>query len=265
MEQASDFLAESEALSALLKGRMEADWNRSTQFKNWTVNDVLVHLYFWNRAADQSLTDPDLFEPFIVEVLDEMQTSTMRAMENARVAERGTDLLNAWQSQYRVMAERWSRLDPKTRVKWAGPEMSVRSSITARQMETWAHGQAVYDAFGIEREPEDRIRNIVVLGVNTFGWSFKVHGFDVPEALPQVQLTAPSGAVWEFGESGNPNRIEGSALEFAQVVAQTRNIADTGLWVDGPVAAKWMESAQCFAGPPETPPQPGSRQVEKCT
>ena len=76
--------------------------------------------------------------------------------------------------------------------------------------------------------------------------------------MPQVSLTLPSGAAAAFGEAGD-NRISGSAVEFAQVVTQTRNIADTALSVTGPVATQWMEKAQCFAGPPETPPAPGSR------
>ena len=62
--------------------------------------------------------------------------------------------------------------DPKKRVKWMGPDMSARSSITARLMETWSHSQALYDALGIIRENKDRIKNIVVLGNNTFKWCY---------------------------------------------------------------------------------------------
>ena len=43
--------------------------------------------------------------------------------------------------------------------------MSARSAISARQMETWAHGQEVFDVLGADREEHDRIRNIVVLGL----------------------------------------------------------------------------------------------------
>jgi len=55
--------------------------------------------------------------------------------------------------------------------------------------------------------------------------------------------------------------IEGRAEEFCQVVTQTRNIADTSLEVHGANAKLWMNIAQCFAGPPETPPVPGSRKI----
>ena len=55
------------------------------------------------------------------------------------------------------------------------------------------------------------------------------------------------------------NSIRPRSIDFARVVTQTRNVADTGLSVQGPVAQEWMAIAQCFAGAPETPPPPGAR------
>lgn len=259
MRQEQDFLDECEVLAEVLTDLPEADWTRATQFKGWTVNDVITHLYFWNRAADLSLTDPEAFDAQIGAALPEMMKHGMRPVENAAIAERGCALFEAWQAQYRDMAARWAQVDPKTRVKWAGPEMSARSSIAARQMETWAHGQEIFDLLGVRRQDSDRIRNIVVLGVNTFSWSHKVQGLEVPDRMPRLRLTAPSGAVWDYGDPESPDLIEGAAVDFAQVVTQTRNIADTALKVSGPVATGWMETAQCFAGGRETPPRPGTR------
>ena len=261
MQQAQDFLDECEALAAVLADLPDSGWGRATQFKGWTVNDVLVHLYFWNRAADLSLTDPAAFDAQIGAALPEMMTAGMRPVENAAIAERGRALFDAWRAQYRDMAARWAEVDPKRRVKWAGPEMSARSSITARQMETWAHGHEIFDLLGLERADRDRLRNIVVLGVNTFGWSHKVQGLEVPDRVPRLRLTAPSGALWEYGDPDSPDLIEGAAVDFARVVTQTRNVADTALKVMGPVARRWMETAQCFAGGKETPPAPGTRHI----
>ncbi|THH37038.1 TIGR03084 family protein [Aliishimia ponticola] len=258
MQQALDFVAESDALAAILEDVAEADWTTATQFKGWTLNDVIVHLHFWNLAADKSLTDPEGFAADLARLLPAMQ-SGMRPVENAEIPLRGPALFEAWRAQYRDMGDRWSQVDPKTRLRWAGPEMSARSSISARQMETWAHGQEVFDILGKTRHNADRIQNIVYLGVNAFGWSHKVHGLPVPDNMPYLKLTAPSGAVWEFGTPQEDERIEGAAEEFAQVVTQVRNIADTDLQVTGEVAAGWMARAQCFAGPPETPPAPGTR------
>jgi hypothetical protein len=74
-----------------------------------------------------------------------------------------------------------------------------------------------------------------------------------------VRLVAPSGAIWEWNEPSEAELVCGDALEFCQVVAQTRSVADTRLEVVGPVAARWMSIAQCFAGPPVDPPKPGER------
>lgn len=259
MQQAHDFLEESEALAAVLADLPDADWNRATRFKNWTVDDIAVHLHFWNKAADLSLTDPDAFAAFIEGVLAHLRSGALRRFENGEIAQRGRALYEVWTAQFRDMAARWAGVDPKMRVKWAGPDMSVRSSITARQMETWAHGQAVFDLLGLERQDSDRIRNIVLLGVNTFGWSHRVQGLEVPATMPRLLLTAPSGQIWAFGEAGAAGSIVGLATEFAQVVTQVRNVADTGLEIEGDTARRWMETAQCFAGPRETPPAPGTR------
>jgi uncharacterized protein (TIGR03084 family) len=140
--------------------------------------------------------------------------------------------------------------------------MSARSSITARQMETWAHGQAIADELGIVRTEDDRIRNIVVLGVNTFGWSFTVRGMDVPEEPPVLRLTSPSGESWEYGNPHSGQVIRGMAHEFAQVVTQTRNIDDTQLVCEGDTAELWMRNAQCFAGAPAEPPAQGVRRAK---
>ena len=260
MQQAGDFLDESETLAAVLAGLAEGDWQRETQFKRWTLDDIVVHLHFWNRAADLSLVDPEGFGQLARKVVARAQADgSLRPIENETVAARGPALYDAWTTQYRDMAGRWGALDPKTRVKWVGPEMSVKSSITARQMETWAHGQAVFDQLGLERRDTDRIRNIVVLGVNTFGWSHTVQGLAVPEKIPLLRLRSPSGEEWVFGDADSGNRITGAAVEFAQVVTQTRNIADTHLRVEGDVATRWMATAQCFAGTRETPPVAGTR------
>jgi uncharacterized protein (TIGR03084 family) len=171
-------------------------------------------------------------------------------------------LLEKWHNFAQEMSNRFAVADPKKRLKWAGPDMSVRSSITARYMETWAHGQAIYDLLGVVRKNGDQIKNIVILGVNTFGWTFMNRGSEVPAEIPYLCLDAPSGDIWEWGDANNSNSITGAAEEFCQVVTQVRNVGDTGLIVQGDIAQQWMAIAQCFAGPPEDPPPVGTRFTE---
>jgi uncharacterized protein (TIGR03084 family) len=261
IQQALDFREESDALFALLDADKSLNWDQQTQFKRWTSNDVIAHLHFGNYAADLALQDSSAFKAFVqsIAAAGRQRANHLAFTHTWLNHKKSRDLLYFWREFYREMTDRFANADPKQRVLWFGPDMSVLSSITARLMETWAHAQAVYDLLGQVRQDTDRIKNIVVLGINTFGWTFSNRGLAVPADKPFVRLTAPSGAVWEWGQPEADNRIEGSAVEFCQVVTQVRNIADTTLKVVGATATHWMSIAQCFAGPPENPPPPGSR------
>ncbi len=261
MQQADDFAAESEALHAQLAPLDDAAFRTVTQFRGWTIDDVVRHLHFFNQMVDLALLDPAEFEARyrIFEAGRRADGTMTRITERMLEGLSGQRLLAAWRERYLEMGPRWRDADPKARVRWVGPDMSVRSSITARQMETWAHGQEVADALGIERVDQDRIRNIGHLGVQTYAWTFINRGETAPGPVPYVLLTAPSGAVWEWGEASDAERVCGPAVDFCQVVTQVRNIADVGLEVSGPNATRWMALAQCFAGPPVDPPAPGTR------
>ena len=265
--QAQDFLDESLALHALVAPLAEAELRRPTGFKGWTAEDILRHLHLWNRAADLSLRDPAAFDALFERIARHLATGAgLKSFEGQELAGlSGHALVRAWHDFLAPMAARFAAADPAARVKWAGPDMSVRSSITARLMETWAHGQALYDLQGVVRRNADRIRNIVVLGVNTYGWTFKNRRLPVPAPMPHLVLAAPSGGIWTYGEPSAAERIEGSAEEFCQVVTQTRNVADTALRVTGANASAWMAIAQCFAGQPETPPAKGTRWTARPT
>jgi len=260
MEQARDFLDESEALLALVENLTAKELEQETAFKGWSINSVIGHVHMWNHAADLSLRDPKAFKEFFADVAGFLKDGNLNGFERKWLdGLSGPELVATWHDGFREIASHFAEADPSARVEWAGPSMSVRSSITARLMETWAHAQEVYDILGVERVNHDRIKNIVILGMNTFGWTFKVNGRDVPDSVPEVRLTAPSGAIWTYNEGSSAGQIVGSADEFCQVVTQTRNIADTQLKVEGGTAIEWMAIAQCFAGGPEKPPAPGTR------
>ena len=261
MQQAEDFRAESRALAAILEDLPEVDLHRVTQFKDWTIDHVLGHLHLFNTAAEVSLKGEAEFGAFIGPILQDMQRGKpiLEVQFPWLDGLSGRALFEAWREGAESCADAFAKADPKARVKWVGPEMSALSSITARQMETWAHGQEVFDLLGLERQESDRIRNIAHLGVSTYGWSFVNRKEVVPEPVPYVELTGPSGALWRWNEAQADNYIRGSAVDFARVVTQVRNMADTGLQARGENARRWMEIAQCFAGPPVAPPAAGSR------
>jgi uncharacterized protein (TIGR03084 family) len=258
MQQAFDFLDESTALYQLLSGLSDDDFAKPTQFQSWTINMVLRHLHVWNRAAGLSLSDADAFAVFLQEMAAGIKGGALPQFEELLLnGLSGRALLEAWIVEAKLVAERFAGADPSARLPWVGPSMSARSSITARLMESWAHGQAIYDLLGVVRTEHDRIGNIVRLGVNTFEWTFRNRRLDVPGPMPKLHLKAPSGAVWSYGEG--EGSVTGLAAEFCQVITQTRNVQDTALVIEGAIARQWMAMAQCFAGPPVEPPAPGTR------
>jgi uncharacterized protein (TIGR03084 family) len=259
--QPQEFLEECEALHALLADRAASVFDLVTQFKSWTIGDVIAHLHLGNRLVLLALLDPDRFRETIRTFGGRTaRAGSMREATRAQLGDlHGRALLEVWREESRALAERFQQADPRARVPWVGPDMSVRTSVTARSMETWAHGQAVFDRLGVLRRDADRIRSIAELGIRTFGWSHRVRGLEVPAPTPRIRLAAPSGGWWEWNEGVTSELVEGVATEFCQVVTQTRALADTSLRVEGPIATRWMSTAQCFAGPPEDPPRPGTR------
>ena len=263
MQTAEDFRQESRTLAAAIEPLGAADYARPTLFKGWTVNDILGHLHMFNVAAERTLHSASAFEAFFDPILQALTSGQTLLQSQGPWLQglAGRPLFEAWSEGAEQLADAYAKADPKQRVKWAGPDMSALSSITARQMETWAHGQAVFDLLGTEREETDRIKNIAHLGVTTFGWTFINRGQSAPEPAPHVVLTAPSGTVWTWNADQPDNAVIGSAVDFARVVTQVRHVNDTALQTQGDAAKRWMAWAQCFAGPPVDPPPPGSRHM----
>ena len=261
MQQAHDYLEEAATLIGVLENQPDTVFEMVTLFKSWTINDVIGHLHMFDVAALKTLKGAENFEAFFAPIMAGLgQGMSLLETQYPYLGDlRGRHLFETWRDTTEMLGQAYASANPKQRVKWAGPEMSALSSITARQMETWAHGQEVFDVLGVRRKETDRIKNICHLGVVTFGWTFINRKIPVPEPVPYVRLLSPSGADWEWNEPNSTNSIVGKALEFAQVVTQVRNIKDTSLDMTGDAAHSWMSIAQCFAGKPETPPAAGAR------
>lgn len=260
-QEVEDLKAEGVALQSLLDRLDAADWARPTPFKQWTPWDVVAHLHLSDQWAVASLQGPQAFKQSIAPLLAALNARTsLRDYTRAHFQDRpGAAILDSWRHCFDDLNGRLADLDPKARLTWFGPDMGARSFVTARYMETWAHGQDIHDLLGEPRVYTDAIRAIATLGVKTYGFTFSNRRLPVPAPEPYVRLTAPSGAVWEWNTPSDLDRIDGLASDFCHVVTQGRNIADTALVVMGEPARQWMAIAQCFAGPPETPPAPGSR------
>ena len=245
----ADLAAESAELYEVLSYLAGPDWNRPSPAAGWTVHDQITHLAHFDEAAVLSATDPGRFRA--------EADATMAEGDDFpdRIAERYRDLSGpeafAWlQRARRAYLDTFAVLDPSAQLPWYGPPMSAASSVTARLMETWAHGQDVFDALDLTRRPTARLRHIAHLGVRTLGWSFRVRGLPVPEAPVRVELVGPDGDLWTWGPEDATDRVTGPAEDFCLLVVQRRHRSQTALTAQGPVADRWLDVAQAFAGAP---------------
>jgi uncharacterized protein (TIGR03084 family) len=246
---ADDLAYETSALEQLLAPLSDADWDRPTPAAGWAIRDQVSHLAYFDEAATLAAVEPDRFRAERDALLAEPDGIT------EVIAGRYRDLdpaaLHTWFREARTsMVDALLALDPSTRVPWYGPDMSVASSLTARIMETWAHGQDVADALGAVRTPTRALRQVAHIGVRALPNSFVTRGREVPDAPVYVALRSPDGEEWTWGDPSLPDQVSGDAVEFCLVVTQRRHRSDTTLVITGPVATEWMAIAQAFAGPP---------------
>lgn len=256
-----DLIAEQEDLDDIVSGLDDAQWMLPTPSPGWTVADQIGHLAYFDGTAAVAIQDPEAFTGSVNDFLeaaslgpeaaDDWTLGPYRAMEPPQ-------LLAAWRNQRSQLAAAAETLTDEARVNWYGPSMSARSFLTARLMETWAHGQDVVDAVGASRTPTERLRHIAQLGFITRGWSYANRGADAPSEPVRLEVAAPDGRTWGFGPDDADEKVAGPALDFCLVVTQRRHLDDTALETTA-LGREWLLIAQAFAGPPTGGPKAGTR------
>jgi len=250
-----DLLAETADLEALVTGLDDPRWSTPTPAEGWDVKDQVGHLAYFDDRAHESMTEPEVFVAHREDVLSHPDFADRMAAESRRFDGPAT---LAWFGRARsALVEVARRTDPSRRVPWYGPDMSAASSVTARIMETWAHGQDVADALGATRQATDRLRHVAFIGARALPNSYQARGLPVPATPVRVELRAPSGDVWAFGPEDASDTVRGPALDFCLAVTQRRHLDDLALDLEGPVAHEWLSIAQAFAGPPGPGRKPG--------
>jgi uncharacterized protein (TIGR03084 family) len=243
-----DLLAEGAELVTLVEPLDAETWLTPTPAAGWSIRDQITHLARFDDLARLAVTDPDRFRAELPD-LAEAEGMVDKAVEADRTVAGPDALVWLWRSR-RALTDAARASDPRLRVPWYGPDMTVVSSITARLMETWAHGQDVADALGVDRVATDRLRHVAFICARTVPNSYVARGLPVPEEPVRLELVGPNGDAWEFGPEGAANVVRGPALDFCLVATQRRHRDDTALVAIGPVADEWLSIAQAFAGPP---------------
>ncbi len=241
-----DLRAETALLDAVLSSAI--DWSSPTPAAGWTVHDQVSHLAAFDDASILAVLDPEVFVEQASDVGDP-------DVHTAAVAERyrglpDDELLDWFRSARAELLGVLGDVDPRARVPWYTTEMSAATLVTSRIMETWAHGQDVYDAVGAEHLGGRALRHVADLGVRTMAHSFVVNGLEAPAEPVLVDLVGPLEERWTWGPSGAPATVRGTAVDFAGVVTRRRHVSATRLAAAGTVAERWLEIAQAYGGPP---------------
>jgi uncharacterized protein (TIGR03084 family) len=250
----ADLTEETRVLADILDGVDEHGWRTPTPAEGWTVADQVGHLAYFDETTLLSLADPDRFLAEAAVLIERGENFPDQVAADHRNLT-GAELHSWFRAARKSLLDGYASAGQDVRLPWYGTEMGVASSITARLMETWAHGQDIADALGVTREPTARLRHVAHLGIRALPFSYVSRGRPVPTDPIRVELTAPDGATWAWGPAGAADRITGSALGFCLVVTQRRHRDDTDVHATGPTAQEWIAIAQAFAGRP-TPGRP---------
>ncbi|WP_067475692.1 TIGR03084 family metal-binding protein [Actinomadura hibisca] len=253
----SDLAAEGDTLDALVAPLPAGGWATPTPAAGWTIAHQVAHLAWTDRQTLAAATGPEAFDSVLAAALvDPDGFVEAGAAEGA--AEPPAELLEGWRAGRRKVLDALAEVAPGAKLPWFGPPMGAASMATARLMETWAHGQDVADALGVEREPTARLRHVAHIGVRTRDFAYRNRGLEPPTDPFHVILTGPDGEVWTWGPDDGPQSVTGPALDFCLLVTQRRNRADLALTAQGPDADRWLDLAQAFAGPPGTGRSPAA-------
>lgn len=245
----ADLTAEGDELARLVEPLTAHGWSTPTPAHGWTVAHQVAHLAWTDAMALLAVQQPTRFAE-AVEAGQQVADSYVDEAAAAGASQPPEQLLAAWQRGRTELSDALLGQPAGAKIGWFGPPMSPASMATARLMETWAHGQDVADALGVRRGPTSRIKHIAHLGVRTRDFSFLLHGLRPPAEPFLIELTAPDGRLWSWGDPEAAQQVTGPAVDFCLLAVQRIHRDDTALVAHGSDAEQWLRIAQAFAGPP---------------
>ena len=194
---ADDLARETASLVTLLDALTEADWARASPAPGWSVSDQVTHLAYFDDMAVLAAVDRAEFE----RRRDEGPPDADRITERVAKQFRGMEptALHEWFLRARAELDAVYRaLDPSARLPWYGPDMSAAAALTARIMETWAHGTDIADAVGRPWPVTAALRQVAHLCVRALPNSFRAQGRPDPGVEVRVELTPLRRGVLRF-------------------------------------------------------------------
>src|SRR5262249_55003303 len=146
-------------------------------------------------------------------------------------AERGrppAEVLARWRAAAAAARAALAGCEPGTRLAWVAGHLAARTLATTRLAESWIHTGDVADALGVHLPAGDRLWHIARLAWRTLPYAFARAGTALSGPVA-VELDAPGGGRWSFGDGTAVTTVRGDAVEFCLVAGRRLDPDRTGL------------------------------------
>ncbi len=240
--------AECDELDELLAGLDDEQWKLPTPAPGWTIAHQVAHLAATFRMAGLSASDPDAFTAMMQRLDPDFTVNVANALSQF-LSDPPEVLFGRWQAERAAAVKALASVPADQTVPWLVNPLPPSVLMMAGMMEAFAHGQDIADALGVQRTRTDRIKFLVAFAVRTWDFGYLARDEARPDVEFRFELTAPSGAQWEFGPEDATQRISGPAEDFCLLVTRRRHHEDLAVTAVGPDAEHWLEIAQAYRGP----------------
>ena len=234
----SSLVAEQQLLDQYLQAIPIREWDKATRFKSMTITDQVSYLagsedLAFNAIKKKGTFFDDYKGPNGLNKFCRIQSEKGQNM-------RPQDVIEWWRLSRAKIIELLADASPNRKIKWWKNEWDMKTFVSWKLSETWAHGLDIYDASNGLYEDTVRLEH-----VSSFSWSQiektsklnKIKHKDL-----RIELIGPEYKVWQFGPEKSENIIKGDAGEWCRLttgrVASNKKLS---LSVDGPFAQKYVK------------------------
>jgi uncharacterized protein (TIGR03084 family) len=219
-------------------------WLAPTPAWGWDVRDTIAHLADTDEMAmDTARGGPYAINDLAARAASGADVTYHGVLRGRRLT--GRDVAGWWVRTSAAERSMLRDLPTDARVPW-GIGMRTPSFVTARLMETWAHGLDVRAALGFPAVDTDRLEHVAWLATRALPYAYSVAGLPPSDVPLRIELSLPSGAAWAFGLETAADRITGSAGDYCRVFVHRRRPADTNLVIEGDTARTAIAVARAF-------------------
>jgi uncharacterized protein (TIGR03084 family) len=240
----TDLADEREELFAVVRRIGPDDWFRASPAFGWDVRDAIAHLADTDELAiDTVLDGPRALARESSRAASPEDVTFVGVLRGRRRS--GREVL-AWCEETTAREVATLRaLAPDDRVPW-GLGMRAPSFVTARLMETWAHGLDVRAALGADAPDTPRLQHVAWIAIRALPYAYTVAGREPPTEPVRFELDAPDGGTWTFGPDDARARVTGPAGDLCRVFVQRLAASESRLVADGDAAVSALEVARAY-------------------